>query len=40
MGDRFDSKSESSYLQYLDANNYMVAQCHNLFQLEDLDGLM
>ena len=40
MGDRFDPKSESSYLQYLDANNLYGWQCHNLFQLEDLDGLM
>ena len=40
MGDRFDPKSESSYLQYLEANIYMVGQCHNLFQLEDLNGLM
>ena len=40
MGDLFDPKSESSYLQYLDAKIYMVGQCHNLFQLEDLNGLM
>ena len=40
MGDRFDPKSESSYLQCLDMNNLYVWQCHNFFQLEDLNGLM
>ena len=40
MGDRFDTKSESSYLQYLDANNLYGWAIHNLFQLEDLNGLM
>ena len=40
MGDRFDPKSESSYLQYLDANNLHGWECHILFELEDLDGLM
>ena len=40
MGDKFDPKECTSYLQYLDETIYMDGQCHNCFQLEDLDGLV
>ena len=41
MGDKFDPNEDTTYLQYLDAKTIcMVGQCHNLFQLEDLNGLM
>ena len=40
MGDEFNPNEDTTYLQYLDANNLYGWQCHNLFQLEDLNGLM
>ena len=40
MGDKFDPNEDTTYLQYLDANNLYGWECHNPFQLEDLDGLM
>ena len=40
MGDKFNPNEDTTYLQYLDMNNCMVGQCHNFFQLEDLNGLM
>ena len=42
MGEDFNNSIESSYVQYLDANNGGISQpdgrCHNHFQLEDLGG--
>ena len=40
MGDKFNPYEDTTYLQYLDANNLHGWACHNLFQLEDLNGLM
>ena len=40
MGDRFNPNEDAIYLLYLMQTIYMVGQCHNLFQLEDLNGLM
>ena len=40
MGDKFDSNEDTTSLQYLDANNLYGWASHNLFQLEDINGLM
>ena len=40
MADKFNPNEDTTYLQYLDANNYTLGQCHNLFQLKDSNGLM
>ena len=39
MGDNFDPNKYTTYLQYMQTI-YTVGQCHNLFQLEDSNGLM
>ena len=40
MGDKFNPNEDTTYLQYLDANNLYGWAMSNLFQLEDLNGLM
>ena len=34
----YNPDEESSYIQYLDANNLYGGQCHNKFQHMDLNG--
>ena len=39
MGDLYNPNKESSYLQYLDANNLMVGRRLSCFQLANSNGL-